>query len=497
MSVSQTVRTTLRTDANPTGLVPDILQLGATLSGSGVPDSSTSGIQGNSYIDTATGIEYVKQSDGTWSPIYDPSTLPAPDPFPVGTLDANFVNTDELKTDKIQGRNAENVVIDGQTTGLVQVVTNNTRALQIGAVGSEDNSYIQNNGYAVFSSGTKQYDLLLDNAGGQAIKHEVAPNYKSYVSGVPSEWIIENENAPITLSSNNLINIKETASGNKLILDPLNGYVQSESGAGITITAIDPTQPARIEGGSVSGNVQLVPGTSGFVDVQGATSKISTQVANTFTIEHRLSGQDVELKAIGAGNCRLSPGVSGEVILSGNANCQNNDLINVGAVNGGDVLGRFGSLSVDSGGALQYAHNQCAHTFCWNAVGGATTNEYGSIGGFTVAPADVTGIYIPYTSKMSMATISLSYSANWTFGAGTASVTIGTVPTGLPMTNSNFVAIPGALFNIPTGVDFFQYGLSSATNITIPSGRLCARLNVAGSTPTSTNAEMVLTVFTF
>ena len=120
-SISQTVRTQ-PTKGNPTGIASDLLNIGQTLSSSGVP-SDSEGLIGNTYIDTSTGITYVKQADGTWQPIYDPGTLPAPDPLIAGTVECNFVKTDEIEVDTLKGRLADGVVIDLQTAGDLQVVS--------------------------------------------------------------------------------------------------------------------------------------------------------------------------------------------------------------------------------------------------------------------------------------------------------------------------------------------------------------------------------------
>jgi hypothetical protein len=492
--ISQIVRSS-PTIANPTGIVSDILNIGKSFTGSGAPVDVPGAIANSKYTDTVSGIEYQLNDDGVWEPFFDFTTLPPPppaDPFVVNT-----VKCDELDVDTIRGKAGDDVDVDVGAVGNLDVIgSGGTNGIHLKtSAGGFSNIVLQGNGYASFASGIKTYDLFLDNGSGKAMKHDVTPEYKTYVTGTPSEYTIENVNAPITLSTDDLVNVKSTSTSNKFIIDPLEGTIQANGGSGMTLEATNVTQPVQIKAGATSGNVVLVAGTGGLVDIKGAASRISTQEPNTFLIDHRIEGEDIELQAApgGAGNIRLAPGSTGEVQLTNDLNCQANKLTNVEAINGGDTLSRYGNLSVGSDGFLQYSHTNISQTFTWLQVGADTAGDYGNIGfNGAVNPADVPCIYIPWSSKINTISAALHYSGAWTFGSGSAQILIGYIPAGQATIDANFVSVYP--LNITTGSNFFQLA-TGQLNVTLPLGKLAAKLVVSGSSSTSNTAELSCTVF--
>lgn len=485
---------------NPHGLFNHLI-VGEKLKGAGAP-SDTIGTINSDYIDTVSGVEYVKNDAGVWEPFVDFGTLVSvPDPLEVS----------EVRTDVIKGLVGDSIEIDAGLSGDINLTLDGTNFVNV----NSGNLRLQGNGNVLSGSDVVGFSLYSNNGAGKEI--EITSNTNSISNNTVNPFIIENKGSgsSMTLKTEGSAGADVIVEGNKVQINNAASELIAEfddnidnrfimySGVsqgllvrpqGLTkLTAGDLTFQHESNNASINQSVKGLGSHTFTNSTAGGTARID---ANTRTLEFLGSAGDVNIRNVNINDHLLltTDGTGVVKIPNGGLDLVNNPVINVDSVNGGDALARFGSLSVDAAGLLQYAHCQSSHTFCWNAVGGTATNEYGQFGGFTVAPGDVGGPYIPWAGSINMVSASLSYNSVWTFGAGTASIEIGYIATGLSMVNANFTLL--TTLAIPTGSPFFQYSLGSNTNVAMPTGRLVARLNVAGSTPTSTNAEMVCTIWT-
>lgn len=376
MSLSQIVRTQ-KTASNPTGIVSDLLQIGQTLSSSGAPNSSTPGITGNTYIDSSTGITYIKQSDGSWQPIYDPGTVPVNDPLIAGTLESNFVKTDEIEVDALKGRLAESMVIDLQTAGDLQIVSgsgevklgcpldmqgnailnasvmipdplplnqlnvNNIQgfaddnvALNLGAGGSLNvtcggteginfngtNARIQGNGFAEFQSSVRTFDVISDNFAGRQMT--VSPSdYSIRVTGLADDISLDAGANDVKMASD--LNLDGKSLVNKSAGQPL-AILNQAAGQPVIITA---------NGGEVQTTGDLNVNAFDIKNagpISGATTSLTSNVGN------------LDLNAP-AGSVNISS-------TAGDINCSPGTL---------NVIGGITNLE-STGGSLQLKHTAIA-----------------------------------------------------------------------------------------------------------------------------------------
>ena len=132
---------------NPQNLF-SYLVVGQKMKGSGLPDASQ-GTYNSTYIDTVTGIEYIKIGDGTWENYIDYSgfapAVPVPDPLAIN----------ELEVDLIRGKNSDNVEITGGLNGDVNITLDATNALSINA----GNCVISGSGNVISGSDIQGYDI--------------------------------------------------------------------------------------------------------------------------------------------------------------------------------------------------------------------------------------------------------------------------------------------------------------------------------------------------
>ena len=488
---------------NPYGLF-NYLVVGDNLKGAGAP-SPNIGTINSKYIDTVSGIEYIKGADGVWDAFVNFGTFAPPViiPDPLSLI--------ELDVDTIRGNSGDSVAIDLGPTGDLNISLDGNQFIKVNG----DNIKIQGNGNIISQSSLIGYELQSNNT------------IDKYISIVANSGLIQSVgNQPLTIEALNAgqpVNIKtEGSAGADVVLE--GKKVQFNSGASVLLAEFDNSVDNRLimyngasqavllraqgmtklnagdlvinhesTNASINNNVKGLGSHTFTNSTVGSTARIDSQ---TKTLEFLGTDGDVNIRNVTLNDhLLLSTDGTGQVkIPNGGLDLVNNPVINVSAINNGNLNGQFGSLSVNAAGALIYAKPQTAHTFTWGAVGGNTVNEYGEIGGFTVAPGDVAGVYIPWGGFINMVSASLSYSAAWTFGAGTASIQIGYIPSGVPMINANFVNL--TTLPILTNTDFYQVSLGTNTNVSLPLGRLCARLNVAGAAATSTNAELVCTIWT-
>jgi len=245
-AISQIVRTSGVTKNNPSGFVSDILQLTQALADIGPPDEDN-GIVGNTYIDTASGIQYQKGLDG-WIPVVDIAAVgpPASVPDPLTINNGLFVNN-------ISGAAGDGFVLDGGNVGDVQVLIGSGQGFQVGQPGALDAVKIQNNGNVLAQSKVRGFEL--ESAGGS---HLI--NIKNGVSG----GLIENQTGPLEIKNNAASGINVNAStgplnlrsnvetsvqdfstGYSMVINPNTGFT-SNSNNSIALTHVTPDKDINV-----------------------------------------------------------------------------------------------------------------------------------------------------------------------------------------------------------------------------------------------------------
>ena len=485
--VSQTIRSGSTSAANPSGLMGDILALNNSFSGAGAPVSVPGAIVGNSYIDTVSGIEYKLKGDNTWEPYVDFTSF-APPPADPLTLDQLNVNT-------IRGNASDSVLIDLGATGDLNVTLAPGQVVDVGG----GSATIQGNGNITTQSTMRAYDALIDSFAGRQLSVQNTPEYRIKVQGTPDLMVIESAlDNDIELRTDGVgkVSVKKVGAG-QIDIDPQNSKISSNSSPFTVAAGILKLDSfgggLQLNSSGITTCTDLLTGKAIVMDP--SLSTIANNANGTFSIQQTTSGEDVELKAeaTGAGNVVLRPGATGQVQCIENLSLQGKKLQDTVAINGGDVINRYGILSVNAAGTLGYSYPSHSHSFTWSNVGGDGVS-YGVIGGLSpINPGDFGAFYNPFAARVNMMSVVLIFNAPWSFNSGTAVLELVRVPTNQTVTTGNASVV--AILNIPTGANFYQYSLGSNTDISAPSGKYGMRLTVTGATSTSTTAEMVATVF--
>jgi len=431
-SISQIVRTQPST-SNPSGIVSDLLQIGATRADSGPPNSSTPGIAGNSYIDTSTGIEYIKQPDGPWVPIYDPGTVPVNDPFVAGTVECNFVKTDEIEVDTLKGRLADGMVIDLQATGDLQVVSgsgsvklgtpldmqgnailnasvmipdplplnqlnvntiqgnaDDNVAMDLGAAGSLNvtcggteginfngtNARIQGNGFAEFQSSVRTFDVISDNFAGRQIT--VSPtDYSIKVTGLADDIILDAGANSVKMESEIDLNGKFIV--NKLAAQPL-AILNQAPGQPVIITA---------NGGEVQTTGDLNVNSFDIKNtgaISGATTSLSSTVGN------------LDVTCPPAGQLNLVGGITNLESTGGSLQLKHSVLASITNTNDGTAFvfdSTNGAMAMSSPGNMRFEHitaNQDMEIRCEQTGSGNVVLNPGASGQVDISLKDIVNV---------------------------------------------------------------------------------------------------------
>ena len=473
---------------NPQGLYSYLLT-GQNLSGAGVPNNNAGTINSR-YIDTLSGIEYVKNETGIWEQYIDYSGFAPPPPPP--TI-PDPLEVGELRADTIKGKTSDNLTLDAGLNGDINLVLEPTNILNIGG----GNITMQGNGVINSLSPITGYEILSDNTTGKQI----------------------------LLSAN-------TGELNLIGPDP---YIIQATNAGASLT--------------LKANAADVVLDAGTAKIKVASSNIANTTNNSFIIEHQTTGEDIEIKAesVGAGNVILRAGTGGgQVQTTENLSLQGKDLINVEKVqhttattfimentsNNQDVLIRTtgaGNLRINSGSAniehetparfvpfgLTTSSINASHTLTQDsiiAVSSSGVIEFGKVpqtiifSGINIGvnginyldcfnidpnPGQVPVCPILNGGKIRRVEAALLFDTPWTWGgATTANIEFGYIALSSPITTANWTP----LFNLSMEPTLDYYYTNSTANITMPAAKLGCRLNIVGATPTASTAEIIIKV---
>lgn len=527
--VSQRVRSN-PSPSNPTGIVDDLLKIGTTSAASGVPDSNTSGLPGSSYIDSSTGIQYIKQSDGSWQPIYDPGTLPVNDPFIAGTVECNFLKVDESSVDAIVGRTSESVSIDLKAGGDLNISSGPVNGININA----GNTVLTGNGGITAQSGVRSYETIVDNFSGRQIKLEQTPEYKLAVTGLAGDLTIDAGANTVKLASdldmqsNNILNFVAppvsvitgnpdlTINGTALTLDPsgfinlgstvnvgLNDFVNCDLVQGptlnmtSTVNTINKTSGIHsftnvlnddivtIEGNTGNGKMTVsgLPFGNGNkieIDGIGSIKKIGTSALN---IEQTNAGSNTNLLSNG-GVIRMQDGANA-MTFDPAAKRATMEKIVIEQLNFSAGKTIYTSFGTDETGVLDFRKPPKTFDVAFGNMG-----SNGSIYATNIAnPADFTTYYLGSTSRnLIEVNVRLAFSAAWSFGGGTSTLGIGYCLQDTPAIDANYVSMYTMALN--TAGNFYQQE-SGSINVAIPANAsLVVKITNTGTSSTSNNAEL-------
>lgn len=605
-TVSQIVR-------SAEGLAPDIIQINDSLADIG-PPSENLGVNGNTYIDTASGIQYQKKS-GVWVAVVDIAAVgpPASVPDPLTINNGLFVNN-------ISGAAGDGFVLDGGNVGDVQVLIGGGQAFQVGQPGSLDNVRIQNNGNVLAASKVQGFELeaaggshlinikngvsggLIENqtgpleiknnaasginvnasAGPLNLRSNVETSVQDFSTGYsmvinPNTGFTSNSNNSIalthvtpdkdinvntagtgsinlnsagslTLDANSFININSTmnwglndvvnadrlqgptvtiiSDTNALNLESANAAVNITSAAPITLgnvaatgsISIDPTfnkivgfanAPVQIENfvigqgitlktnpaGVASINLEassvaiVAPAGAGSIGIDPANNKITGFATQPVQIENFAANQDIILRPNPAG----SGSVVFDVPANGDVDYLNSNINNLNGINGSSGELRAKSLCV-IGGVMQFRETpRNIEWFIQNA--GANNTFYGGKG-LSASPADFGALNLgPGPHTLTDLAIRANYNVPWTWGGGTAVLTVGVVLNTLPSIAANYT--PLYTLNLNTAGNFYAQD-SGPINITIPPGNsFVCRLVTTGTSSTSNQIDMTISAILY
>lgn len=398
-----------------------------SISGVGAPDADL-GENEWLYMDTSTGFQY-KKENGIWDPFVNFSAFAPPAIIP------DPLEVDELHTDLIKGRNAESITLDGGVGGDINMT------LGIGASVSINggNTLLTGNGNIQAGSLIQGYQLGADNLAGSSMYLNPGTDEISLIG--PSKTIRHNTPAStLTLRTN----------AADVVVNPVGG------GNLVTTSNISHQPPA------------------------GENFEISTTGANSDVFIHS--------NLAGAGNLTLQSGASGSIVHNTLATF-NTFGLSTSAINNSDTYNEAKALTADHTGALVWS--ELPETVVFTAINvGANGTKYLDPFGLAVNPADV-GVYPVFASNMLIRRVEAVIMSNaaWLWGGGTAIIEFGSIATGSPCTDANFVP----LFNVAMGTGGEFYFLLAKPNVSLGAGKkLAARIVATGTASTNSTAEFMV-----
>jgi hypothetical protein len=295
---------------NPNNLY-DFIRPSRSIKGSGAPGPDV-GQDYYTYTDTDSGVEYQK-SGGVWEPFLNLGSFAPPAVIP------DPLQLSELDTDLIKGNVSDNITIDGNVAGNVQVLIGSGQAFQVGQPGALDTVVIQNNGNVL--AGSKVRGFELESAGGS---HDI--QIKNGVSG----GLIENLTGPLEIKNSAVgdLNINAAGANTKLNLSATRDMVLS-SGAALELR---PTN-----------NIECF----GALDLK--SGGIQRNDGNDIDISNLSSGGRIDMFAQ-TGNILFRGTGGGQIQTEKDINMQTKNIINANQITGDNlsVSAPVGNLTLDS-----------------------------------------------------------------------------------------------------------------------------------------------------
>ena len=490
-AISQIIRTSGRTQNNPSGFTSDILQITQSLADVGAP-SEDIGIVGNTYIDTVTGIQYQKGLDG-WVPVVDIAAVGPPPSIP------DPLSINQLNINRIQGNASDDVTIDAGNIGKCQILSNAADALQIGQVGSEDGVKIQNNGNVIAGSLVRGFRLSALGGANEGSLGEVGGNMELSNAG-SNGLIIENkavgQNVEIKTSGGEVLTDSNLNMANNEIIDPLavvtnsaDLTLQAKGSNVVSVKNVVSQEFIRMDGNNAAEYKMTItnPVSSNSVVVKGVGAIEKTGTAD-LNIEHTGAG-NINLRTP-SGVIRMNDGGPNNITFDPALKLGTVDNLQTTNINNSSILVNNSLLNVNTSGVLSWrAYPRCIEMI-QSGFGGNGTS-YFNLGTSTVGPGEFWATCTGNGRSLAEVDIRVISNAAWNLGGvGTASIEIGYVPNNLPVTAANFNVIRSV--NISNSDDI--YGVSyTGYNDSIPfRGAIAARSVLTGTSATATNVEITL-----
>lgn len=457
MSLNQDIRVNAPSGDpnNPQGLY-NYLIVGQNLKGTGIPDNNLGTIN-SSYIDEATGIQYIKGSDATWTTYIDytaigptggaPPTIPDP-------LTVNQINTDVISQKTLGGDLSVNLGLTGDFALTLGVPT---QAVDI----NSGNIRLTANGNGTFSSDVQGYTVIANNGSGKAVSINSNSGIIDHVGAQPLEITNSQPNENLILST--------TGAAGDVLVNSGGDVAIGTAVAGKTIDLN--TNAGAINCDAVNTNFIDTSG-SGAIAINPLSGIAAATGAGSFSITNFTASQDILFQLNG-----------------GDIDANNNEIKNVSSINGSSALVNNSILNVNTSGSLAWrAYPRCIEMQISGF--GANGTDYFNLGTTVVGPADFWGVCSGNGRRLAEVDVRLLYNTAWSFGGGTATLEIGYVPNGSPMIAANFVVLRS--INLDTATPL--YGVSfTGYNDSIPfRAAICARTVLAGTASTSGTAEFTL-----
>jgi hypothetical protein len=458
MSLNQDIRFAENAGPNnPKGLYKHV-KPSRSIAGSGFPDPSL-GEDEWLYIDESTGFEY-KKTNGVWDPFVNFASFAPPVVIP-----------DPLPIDAIEGRTSEDILLDLKTGGTLNVSLGApSQALDI----NSGNVRLTANGNGTFASDLQGYAVIANNGAGKSITLESNAGIIDHVGLQPFE--ISNSQP-----DENLI-VSTTGTAGDI-------QVNSSGAAAVNAAAGDSVVS------SATGKVRLNSDStaSGGTVVDGFSLKYENTVVNP-------GGEKIEISESGitfrtpTGQVSLVNQIAGDFVIApqpgSETSFNNTGIKSISSINGSDGVIQNSVFNVNNAGALSFR----AYPYCVNMMQsgfGANGTSYFHLGTSTINPGELWSICIGNGRNLAEVSLRLHSNALWNFGGGTATLEIGYVANNVPTTTANFTVVRS--ITLDTVSDF--YGVTfSGYNDSIPfRAAFCARMVLAGTAATSTNAELTMT----
>jgi len=492
---------------NPQNLFSYLI-VGDKLKGSGLPDA-TSGTFNSSYLDTVTGIEYVKKGDGTWENFVDYSgfapAVPVPDPLPIN----------ELQVDLIRGKNSDNVEITGSLNGDVNITLEATNALSING----GNCLISGSGNVISGSDIQGYDIRATNGTGKTISLKPATGEIEHVGAGQDLNITQStggQNINMNVGAAQLV-ISDNAGSTVLknTTGPL--HLAGQSGPGQIAVELD--GPMYVNNKAISGmgicsaniNNNLTLSTTGIgsVNLQSSANVNLTPSVLNANAGTNITFTSQQLSDYLALSTMTVRGVSTTSIISEGSNVEitsNVAAVNIISATGTNLIANSGNvvLNAPAGNILASSDidmNSTNDIINWRkqpqtvtysgANIGSNGVHYLDIGQGPIGPSDFGAIPIFDGSRIRSVQVALLYNGPWSFGGvGSASLEFFTVGESLPCIIANTTAFVS--YVLPTTGDFYFFKANTIGSL-IPNGtKIGCRLILTGTLTTSIQGDILV-----
>lgn len=450
---------------NPEGLY-DYVKPTRKIKGEGPPGISQ-GENNWDYIDVLTGIEYIK-NNGVWEPYvnfssFAPTVIPDP------------LSIDQLNVNTVRGNANDNVEVDLGAAGDINLTSGGTHGINI----NSGNVFIQGNGFATFQSGTRQYNVLVDDFAGKQMTLETVPDYKLSVTGSTGDIILDAGANSVKLASDldtNGKRITNTAAGEELVI---------ENQASIRLISEGPlllntTTSQNINTGS--GNIVMANG-----EIQRCSAV--RNLVGAMTISNGAISENLILQTNGTSEVSIINGIN-NISLNADTETITTKKIDIDEINDSVALVDNSILNVNTSGVLSWRKYPRCFELIQSGFGNNGTS-YFNLGNSTVGPGEFWATCTGNGRNLAEVDYRIISNSAWNLGGvGAAVLEVGYIQNNLPVIGGNFVVL--RTININNTADIYGASLTGF-NDSIPAlAAIAARTVLIGTSATASNVEITL-----